>query len=99
MAGISTGPTLQSAGRAWIGDFLDREHMIPGGAKVDAAQFNAEDAVVVTTTAGASADAVSIAVAALSGPIPNGTTLYFGESKEFAMLTAAAAAGATSLTV
>ncbi|HRJ51071.1 MAG TPA: hypothetical protein PKU91_11075, partial [Phycisphaerales bacterium] len=39
------------------------------------------------------------AVAALSGPIPSGTILYFGESKDFATLAAAAAAGATSLTV
>jgi hypothetical protein len=37
-------------------------------------------------------------VDALSGPIPSGTVLNFGTNK-FARLTAAAAAGATSLTV
>lgn len=84
---------------AWAGDILDREHLLPGGARVDPAQFYDTDAVIVTTTGAAAADATSISVAALSGPIPNGTILYFGESKEFAMLTAAAAAGATSLTV
>jgi hypothetical protein len=99
MAQVTTEATLQSAGRKWIGDFLDREHLIAGGAKLDPAQFNAEDAVIATLTADASANATSVAVAALSGPIPNGTLLYFGGSKKLALLTAAAAAGATSLTV
>jgi len=89
----------QQTGAAWAGDFFDREHLIPGGAKLDASQFLATDGVTVTTTSSASADATSMAVSALSGAIPSGTMLYFGESKEFAMLTAAAAAGATSLTV
>lgn len=84
---------------AWAGDFFDREHLMPGGAKLDAAQFLATDGVTVTTTSSAAADATSIAVSALAGALPSGTMLYFGEAKEFAMLTAAAAAGATSITV
>lgn len=57
------------------------------------------DTVVVTVdTGGALANATSVPVTALSGPIPNGTTLRFG-TKKFVALTAAAAAGATSLTV
>jgi hypothetical protein len=35
----TTGPTLSSA--RWQGDYLDREHLVPGGATVDAAQFTA----------------------------------------------------------
>lgn len=89
----------QQTGAAWAGDFFDREHLIPGGAKLDAAQFLATDGVTVTTTSSAAADATSIAVSALSGALPSGTMLYFGEAKEFAMLTAAAAADATSITV
>lgn len=89
----------QQTSAAWAGDFFDREHLIPGGAKLDAAQFLATDGVTVTTTSSAAADATSMAVSALSGALPSGTMLYFGESKEFAMLTAAAAAGATSITV
>ena len=89
----------QQTGAAWAGDFLDREHLMPGGAKLDASQFLATDGVTAVTTAQALADATSISVSALSGPLPSGTILYFGESKEFAMLTAAAAAGATSITV
>ncbi len=84
---------------AWAGDYFNREHLVPGGAKVDASAFNAPDAVVVTVgAAGAAVDATSVPVAALSGPIPAGTTLDFGGDK-FATLTAAAAAGAETLTV
>lgn len=35
----TTGPTLSSA--RWAGDYLNREHLIPGGAKVKAADFTA----------------------------------------------------------
>lgn len=91
-ANVLTGPS-------WAGDFFNREHLVPGGAKLIAAEFLATDAVVVTTTAEALATATTIAVAALSGAIPVGTILYFGAASEFARLTAAAAAGATSLTV
>lgn len=82
----------------WAGDFFSREHLLPGGAKLHAASFLREDAVVVTTTAEAAATDTSIAVEALSGPIPSGTVLVFGAG-EFAKLTAAAAAGAETLTV
>lgn len=99
MARVTLTDYTASLVPAWAGDVLDREHVLPGGAKLDVSQFYAEDSVLVTLTAGAAADATSLAVAALSGAIPNGTLLYFGESKEFAMLTAAAAAGATSLAV
>lgn len=88
-----------AGGPVWAGDFLDREHLVPGGAKVDATQFNATDAVIVTVgAAGAAVDATTVPVDALSGPIPSGTVLDFGGDK-FATLTAAAAAAATSLTV
>lgn len=91
------GPTLTSP--RWAGDYMDRDHLVPGGAKVDPLQFNGADAVVVVVgAAGAAAGAVSIPVAALSGPIPNGTVLSFGGAK-FARLTAAAAAAAVTLTV
>lgn len=82
----------------WAGDFLDREHLLPGGAKLDAAAFLRADAVVVTANGAAAANATSMTVDALSGPIPNGTVLVFGTG-EFARLTSAAAAGATTLAV
>lgn len=91
--------TNQITAPVWAGDFLSPAHLVPGGAQVDAAQFNAVDAVVVTVgAAGADVDATSIPVAALSGPIPAGTVLDFGD-KKLAVLTADAAAADTSLTV
>ncbi len=89
----------QLSAPAWAGDYFNREHMIPGGARLLAASFTDTDAVVVTVgAAGAAGGATSVPVAALSGPIPNGTLLSFGTNK-FARLTAAAVAGATTLTV
>lgn len=92
-----TGPTL-STGR-WKGDYGGRDYLIPGGAKVDATQFRAVDAVFVDVgAAGAAQGAVAVPVGALSGPIPSGTVLYFSGTK-VAVLTAPAAKGAVSLAV
>jgi len=82
----------------WAADYLTREHLLPGGAKLDASQFAGEDAVLVTVGANAAGAATSVTVTALLGPIPSGTLLYFGAAK-VAVLTAAAALGATTLTV
>lgn len=98
MARMVVEGNLNSVARAWIGDFLDREHLIAGGAKLDPAQFFGDRAVKVTVgVAGALAAATAVPVAALSAAIPNGTVINFGTNK-FATLNAAAAAGATSLT-
>jgi hypothetical protein len=94
-----TGTANQLTSPVWAGDFLDREHLYPGGAKVDPAQFFATDSVLVKLSAAAAIDDVAISFDALSGPIPSGTLLHFGQSKEFARTTAAAAAGATTVAV
>lgn len=88
----------QLTAAAWAGEGRGADSLVPGGARVQASQFLATDAVVVTVGANAAQNATSVTVAALSGPIPAGTVLYFGGAK-VATLTAAAAAGATSLTV
>lgn len=91
------GPTMTSP--VWAADFVGPEHLIPGGARLNAAAFNAPDAVTVTVAAGGAAvAATAVPVAALSGPIPAGTVLAF-DAGGFAKLTATAAAGATSLAV
>jgi hypothetical protein len=90
--------TPQITQAAWAGDFLDRECLIPGGARVNPAEFLYQDGVKVIVGANAAQNATSITVSALAGAIPSGTVLYFGTAK-FALLTAAAAAAATSLTV
>lgn len=93
-------PSGTYLGAAWIGDFLDERSVLRGGARLDAAQFTKTDAVTATVgVAGAAQGAITVPVAALSGPIPSGTLLDFTGSAKFARLTAAAAAGATSLTV
>jgi hypothetical protein len=59
--------TNQLTSPAWAGDFLNREHLVPGGARLDQAQFYAPDSVVATVgVAGAAQNATSIPVAALS---------------------------------
>lgn len=92
----------QLAAPIWAGDRLDSEHLFPGGGIIDAAQFLAEDGTtLVVDTAGAAANATSIPLKA-PGPravVPSGTVLYFGASKKFALTTASAGIGATSVAV
>ena len=96
---ITQIPFQQNGAPGFIADLKTREHVLPGGAKIDAAQFVSADAVKVAVgVAGAAVDAVAIPVAALTEPIPNGTVLDFG-AKKFARLTTDAAKGAVSLTV
>jgi len=98
MAQITFNPN-QITSPVWAGDFLNREHLVPGGAQVNPALFNAVDAVVVTvTTPGAAALDTDIGCEPLSGPIPVGTVLDFGGVK-FATLTQSASAGDTFLVV
>lgn len=93
----TSGPTLGAP--AVFGDFLSRDRLLPGGAKIDAAAYHAFGAVqVVVGAAGALAAATTVPVDALSGPIPSGTTLHFGTDK-FATLDADADEGDTSLSV
>lgn len=95
---VIQNPFQQNGRPGFIADVTSREHVLAGGAKVDAADFVSADAVRVSVTAGASADDTSVAVAALSAAIPAGTALDFG-GKKFARLSAGAAKGATTLAV
>lgn len=56
-------------------------------------------AVEVALSAAANTGATTMAVTAITGAIPIGTVLYFGEAGEFARLAAAAAAGTTEMSV
>lgn len=83
----------------WADRAIHANDLLPGGAKLDEPSFTAYTAaVVVTLTALATAGAVALTVAALSGPIPAGIMLNFGVAKS-AFVTAPAAGGATSLTI
>lgn len=93
--------TNQLSSPAWAGDWLDREHLVPGGARVDPAQFNATDASVVTVGAGAAAGATSVTVGALPAAIPAGTILNFGTLAPVTVTVndASISAGETTFTV
>lgn len=97
MAGITYTNWSANRRAAWAGDYRGREQLIPGGARLDAASFPTEGSVTVVTT-GAAQGATAVPVAAISGPIPSGTVLRFS-ADEYASLSSAAAAGATSLAV
>lgn len=93
----SNGPFLSSP--RWAGDFGSRDYVVPGGAKLAAGQFAADDAVVVTVAVGGAAQgAIAIPVTALTGPIPEGTNFYFGGAK-VAVTSAPVLAGAVSIPV
>lgn len=84
----------------WAAEFLSPHRLIPGGGKLDPAQFRSPDAVFVDVgAAGAAAAATTVPVVALSGPIPAGAFVDFNGTTKYLYTTAAAAAGATSLTV
>lgn len=66
--------------------------------KGDVLDFGVEPSVTVTLTGNEAIGQTDIAVAALSAALPNGAILNFGVNEQM-VLTAAAALGATSLTV
>lgn len=74
--------------------------LLPGGGHLNPDEFVAgSDAVMVTVSVAGSAGQSTVPVAALQRAIPNNTILDFAGVGKFAKLTAAAAAGATILTV
>ena len=86
--------TLTTA--AWMGDFGSRDHLIPGGARVDPAQW-ASISHTITVTEPVAIDDISITVAPTTTTIPQGTTLTFGAVP---LVTAEPApAGATSINI
>lgn len=99
-----TSDTNQLTAPAWAADFLSPDKLIPGGAKVVAASFNSGTPYTITVADAAAAQSdVALGVAALGVAIPAETVLDFGVHgsgwQMIAKLSAAAAAGATSLTV
>lgn len=99
MAGRFISTNWTGAGRPrWAADFRSRDHLVPGGVRLDSASF-ARDAWLVTLTAAAAAGATTLAVAALPRKVEAGTILYFGTAGQIARVNADAAAGATTLAV
>ena len=84
---------------AWAGDFFNREHLLPGGAKLVAADFNSVDAVLVTLSANEAIGQTALSVSALPAALPAGAVLDFGSGENIVKLASAAAAGATEITI
>jgi hypothetical protein len=97
MAQITYNDYGQAASKAFMGDFENRDHILPGGGQLSADGWTAEGEVLVKLSAAAVATATSLAVDALSGAIPDNTLLDFGGQQ--ARVNGAVAAGATSITV
>lgn len=95
-----TNPYQQNIRPGFIGDFLSREHVLPGGIKLDAAAFsNANSINAVVGSAGAAAAATSIPVTALAGPIPSGTVLNFGPAPDVVVTVGSAGAATDATTI
>lgn len=90
---------IEKGSPQWAGDFGSRDHLVPGPFKLDPARFRSTDTVVVNVgAAGALLNAVTVPVDALPGALPKEAVIYFSGTK-YARLSAAAAAGATSISV
>lgn len=100
IVGLSTSEVNTGIPGSWCKDYTGREHNLPGGIRLDPAEWGMNDEITVTVGAGGAAQgAVAVPVAALDAAIPSGTILDFTGAGKFALLTDDAAEGATSLTV
>lgn len=103
MAQVTINDNVLGAPR-WAADPIGKETLIPGGAKLVAADFLSTDYTVVINQANIAEGDTTITVEALPVAIPAGTVLDFGQhtTGDIAMLAkvaANAAAAATSITV
>ncbi|MBE2224847.1 MAG: hypothetical protein IAF02_25120 [Anaerolineae bacterium] len=89
----------QISSPAWAGDFISRDHLVPGGANVNPELFNAANAVAAAVIGDHNANAVSVNVAPLSGSIPAGAILRVDRPGVFARLATPAAEGDVALNV
>lgn len=99
MVGITGSTWTENTRRVWAAEALSPDKLMPGGAKLAASDFNAEDAAVVTLTADADVGATTLAVSALGNAIPSGTLLNFGARAAQTVTAGAALAAATSVPV
>jgi hypothetical protein len=81
---------------AWMGDFGSRDHLIPGGARIDPAQW-ASISHTITVTEPVSIGHTQLTVASLTTGIPQGTILTFGAQP--VTTSAPAVIGATTVAI
>lgn len=80
-------------------DYDERRTNLPGGVRIDPAQFNREGTFTVTMAAAASAGATSLTVDPLPDDLRVGDILDFTGAGEFAKVTTAAAEGEETVAV
>ncbi len=92
-------PFEQNIRPGFVGDFLNREHVLPGGVKLNASTFTGSDDIRVEVTAAVAANATTVPVVALSRDIPTDTTVMFGAPADgkFARLSEESPTGDNSL--
>jgi hypothetical protein len=97
-----TWTTYKNARPSFVGDYKSVSRW-PTGVQIVWASvpedYRETAGGTVKLAAAALADAVALTVDALTFAVPSGTKLHFGQSKEFALVTADADIGDTSLTV
>ena len=99
MAYHGTATTSTQAFPTWFKDYEGRDTLLPGGLKVNPADFNPLDSITVTAGADAAQNANTVELdAPLTRAIPQGSILNFGGGA-YAELTAPAAEGDDELTV
>ncbi len=81
----------------WCGDFLGREQLLPGGAKVDPNAFPLQAAQDVVIDGAVAAGAVLLTVDALTADLAPGTMLNFGIPGLMAFCPVGALAGAVTI--
>lgn len=86
------GTNWQERNRAaWMGDFVNRDHLVPGGFRLSTAGFPREDGVTLTVSdAAADTGEDDIDIVAAEGPIPTGSVLKNAAGK-YVELTSAVA--------
>jgi hypothetical protein len=100
MAGQNFGTWTENTRKPWAAEPMSPDRLVPGGARVDPAQFIASDGVRATLSALAAVGATSLAVTALTGPIPSGSLINFGaRAAQTVTVSASALAAATSISV
>lgn len=99
MASLKFTDFGQASGAAFMGDIGDREHILPGGAQLDAAALYSSEGTytIKVNDAAAHAGDTALGVDALPVALPDNTELNFGGV--IVKLNGANAAGQTSLVV
>ncbi len=100
MSFAQSTPFRENIRPGFVGDFLSREHVLPGGVKLNASTFTGADDIRIQTTAAVAVGATEVPVVALKDEIPSETVIAFGAAADgkFVRLSTTSPDGDTSMT-